>query len=212
MPTPLTERQNEALEFVREHIREQRKPPTFAEIGRALGIRSTNAVSKLVRALVDKGHLAHTPHVAHGISLADTDPLAAGNSAAPLLLVLGRVSSAAPDRLRVRPSAYLTIDPLLLGRADPDACLVARAGDDGMNSDGVRKGDFVVVEETDAVKSGEMALFLVGESLVVRRHHLANERLHLRPADRRYTEETYVPGDPRCHVVGRVLAVVRKVA
>ncbi len=210
MATPLTERQDLALDFFRAYVREHRKPPTLAEIGSAMDIRSTNAVSKLVRALVDKGHLTHTPNVARGLSLADDDPLA-GTTGAPLLPILGRVSSAEPDRLRTRPSGYFAADASLTGRADPDACLVGRAGDDGMNGDGVRKGDLVVVEETDAIKSGEMALFLVGEKLVVRRHHLANGRLHLRPADRRYTEETYIPGEPACLVVGRVLAVVRKV-
>lgn len=213
MPEVLTERQNEAFEFMREYARVHRKPPTLTEIGAALGIRSTNAVTKIVRALEAKGYLVRTPNVARGLSLVTPDdPFAPDDGGAPVLPIVSRTSSAAPDALRRRPAGYLAVDPLLLGRGvDPEACLIARAGDDGMNPDGVRKGDFVVVEETEALRNGELAAFLVGEALHVRRYHLANGRLHLRPADRRYTEETFPPGDPACHVVGRVLAVLRKV-
>ena len=68
-----------------------------------------------------------------------------------------------------------------------------------------------MIEETDAVENGALAAFLVGEALVIRRCHLANGRLHLRPADRTYTEETFPPGHPGCHLVGRVVAILRKV-
>lgn len=210
MASPLTERQNEALEFVRTYVRENRKPPTFVEIGAALSIRSTNAVSKLVRALVDKGHLRHTPNVARGLALADDDAHGAHPGDAPLLPLLGRVSSDTPSRLRQRPSAYLTVDPSLLARADPDACLVARAGDDGMNSDGIRKGDLVVAHEGSERRSGDIVLAIVGDLALVRRYDYVNGRIHLRPADRRYTVETASPGEPRVYVVGRVLTVIRR--
>ena len=62
MPEPLTERQNEAYEFILAQVRDHRAVPTLREIGQALGIRSSNAVTKLVRALVAKGYLLHTPH------------------------------------------------------------------------------------------------------------------------------------------------------
>lgn len=212
MATPLTERQNDALEFVRAYVREHRKPPTFVEIGRAMNIRSTNAVSKLVRALVDKGYLTHTPNVARGLGLATDDPLAGGGADTPLLPVLGRVSSAQPDRLRARPSAYLAVDLSLLGRAEPDACVVARVGDDGMNGDGIRKGDLVVAEDGVAPRNGDLALVVAGETPLVRRYAFANGRAHLRAADRHYSDLTFGPRDPGYLVVGRVLTVIRRIA
>jgi repressor LexA len=67
------------------------------------------------------------------------------------------------------------------------------------------------VEEVDwkALDNGETVAVLLGETLVARRFDFANGRLHLRPADRTYSEDSYPPGDPDCHVVGRVLSIMR---
>ncbi len=210
----LTPRQNETFEFIRGYMRAHRKPPTLREIGEALGIRSVNAVSKLVQALVQKGYLEREPNAARGLRLAgaDEDPFRL-DDAPPNLLVISRTDSREPERLREHPGGYLTVDPHLLpGVRHPDRCLIARAGDDGMNGDGIHKGDLLVVEEASwkDLRNGEIAACLVGEMLYARRIFFLNNRLHLRPADRHYTEETFAPEDPGCYVVGRVLSIMRR--
>ena len=81
-----------------------------------------------------------------------------------------------------------------------------------MNGDGIRKGDFLIIEELpwSQIRNGDLAAFLVREELHVRRFILANGRLHLRPADRTYTEETFSTNDPGCYVIGRVVGVMRR--
>ena len=212
----LTARQNQVYESVRTYLRNQRRPPTLKEIGDGLAIRSTNGVHKLVTALVQKGYLQRRPHEARGLSLVGTDeePYAASDGP-PILPLISRTRSDEPDRLRRRPAGARYVDEHFLRssqhKADADDCLLARAGDDGMDGDGIRKGDLLVVEETDwkRLSSGEIVAVIVGETLVARRFDYANGRLHFRPADRTYAEEVYPPGDPNCYVVGRVLAIMR---
>ncbi len=214
MKARLTERQNDAFEFIRSYMRDYRKPPTIIEIGQALGIRSTNGVFKLLNALEKKGYIEREQHAARGLRLvdADFDPFAL-DEGSPSLPVISRTASDQPDALRQRPTAYFTVDSYFLQKTnDPDACLIGRAGDDGMNGDGIRKGDFLLIEERpwQQMRNGEMAAFLVREELHVRRFVHTNGRLHLRPADRTYTEETFPPDDPGCYVVGRVIGVMRR--
>lgn len=214
MKARLTERQNQAYEFIRSYMRTHRKPPTLKEIGEALGIRSTNGVFKLLQALEKKGYIQREPNEARGLSLAEdeADPFAL-DEGAPTLIVVSRTASDQPEQLRRRPSGYLSVDPFFLrGVMDPETCVIGRAGDDGMNGDGIRKGDLVVIEEVawDQMRNGELAAFLVREDLQIRRFHFANERIHLRPADRTYTEETFPPADPGCHVIGRVIGLMRR--
>lgn len=213
MKERLTERQNEAYEFVRSYLRQHSRPPTLREIGDALGIRSSNGVYKLLQALEKKGHIEREKHAARGLRLVEdeADPFAL-DDAAPSLLVISRTASDQPEQLRARPGGFLTVDPRLLRRArDPDACLIARAGDDGMNGDGIRKGDLLIVEEQpwEDVPRGAVAAVLIREELRARRLDVANGRLHLRPADRTYTEEAYPPDDPSCYVIGRVIGLLR---
>jgi repressor LexA len=216
MRVRLTERQNQVYEYVRTYVRKHRKPPTLKEIGDDLAIRSTNGVHKLVSALVQKGYLRRKANEARGIALVgeDEDPFALGEGP-PVLPLISRTRSDDPGGLRRRPGGALYVDPRLLrgraGAADPDDCFLARAGDDGMVGAGIYKGDLLVVEETDwkRLDNGETVAVLFGETLLVRRFDFANGRLHFRPADRTYSEDVYPPGDPDCHVVGRVLSIMR---
>jgi len=216
MKARLTERQNEAFEFIRSYMRDFRKPPTLKEIGTTLGIRSSNGVFKLVDALERKGYIQREQHAARGIRLvdADFDPFALDESMITLPVV-SRTASDQPDQLRRNPKAYFATDRYFFQNTEarnPDRCLIGRAGDDGMNGDGIHKGDFLIIEELPwrRLHNGDVAAFLIREELVARRFHFANERIHLRPADRTYTEVTFPPEDPGCYVIGRVVGLIRR--
>lgn len=213
MKDRLTERQNEAYEYIRAYLREHRKPPTYHEMGDALGISSTNGVYKLLQALEKKGYIEREKHVARGLRLVEAEDPFSLDDSVPDLILVSRTASDQPDRLRHRPSAYLSVDPYLLRSADDrEACLIGRAGDDGMNGAGIRKGDFLIIEEMpyETLQNGDLAAFLVGEELRARQYYYANGRIHLRPADRTYTEETFPPDDPGCFVIGRVIGLMRR--
>lgn len=214
MKQRLTQRQNEAYEFIRAYMRDHRKPPTLEEIGSALGIRSTNGVYKLLQALEKKGYIEREKHAARGLRLVDDepdDPFAMG-SGVPHLPVVSRTASDQPERLRQHPSTFLSVDDRLLRKArDPDDCIIGRAGDDGMNGDGIRKGDFLLIEEMDwgTLRNGDIAAVLVREELQARRFEYVNGRIHLRAADRHYTDETFPPEDPGFYVIGQVIGLIR---
>lgn len=56
----LTDRQKLILDFIAASIRERGYPPTLREIGKHMGIKSTNGVSDHLRALKRKGYLDRT--------------------------------------------------------------------------------------------------------------------------------------------------------
>ncbi|MFB6271329.1 MAG: LexA family protein [Salinibacter sp.] len=209
----LTQRQNEAYEFIRGYLDRDNKPPTLQEIGDALGISSTNGVYKLLRTLEEKGWIEREKHKARSIQLTEEtqDPLGMGGGL-PSLPIVSRTPSDQPERLRDRPTGTLSVDDRLLRDAqDPEACLLGRAGDDGMNGRGLHKGDLLLIEEMDwaDLENGTLVAALVETQLLPREFHFANRKLHLRPADRHYAEETFSPSDPGCYVIGRVLGLLR---
>jgi SOS-response transcriptional repressors (RecA-mediated autopeptidases) len=209
----LTQRQNEAYEFIRGYLDRNRKPPTLQEIGDALGISSTNGVYKLLRTLEKKGWIERNKHEARSIQLTDQEqhPLGVGGGL-PSLPIVSRTPSDEPEQLRERPTGTLSVDDRLLRNAqDPEACLLGPAGDDGMDGAGIRKGDLLLIEEMDwaDLENGTLAAALVETQLLAREFHFANRKLHLRPADRHYAEETFSPNDPGCYVIGRLLGLIR---
>lgn len=66
---PLAPRQAAVFEFLRSHIANKGFPPTFREIGKALGIANINGVAVHVKALTAKGYVSRIPNRARAITL-----------------------------------------------------------------------------------------------------------------------------------------------
>lgn len=211
MRPPLTERQNQVYEYLRRFIREHQKPPTYKEIGADLALASTNAVHKLVGSLERKGYITRTPRAARGIALADTDDPFVLTEQPPILPLAGSATSASPESLRGSVRTAMIADPRLLGKAKPDDCIVVVADDDGMHGVGIRKGDYLVVEETDwqRLLNGELIAALIGNQVSPRWFEFSKSQFHLRASDRAYRDASFPIDSRDCFIVGRVLGVMR---
>ncbi len=65
----LSDRQVRVREFVREYVDENGYPPTFREIGRAVGITSTSVVRYTLDALEKAGILRRAPNRSRALAL-----------------------------------------------------------------------------------------------------------------------------------------------
>jgi repressor LexA len=209
----LTERQNQIFEFVRTYQVENGRPPTIAEIGRALAIRSTNGVFKQLQALEAKGYLHREAHAARGLRIVEgeTPPQVSAlpGNAIPLV---SRTKSDSPELLRRRPLGTMTVDSRLLDGRDSSRFVVGIAGDDAMRPVGIHKGDFLTIEEQPEMsfKSGDLVAVLLDEALVARVFTRQTGMVHLQPADRSYAEDVFAPDAPGYYVIGCVRSVMRK--
>lgn len=68
----LTARQAQALQFIRSSIENQGYPPTLREIGKHMGIGSTNGVNDHLRALERKGYITRDDLKSRGLRVVDT--------------------------------------------------------------------------------------------------------------------------------------------
>jgi len=209
----LTERQNQIFEFVRTYQGENGRPPTIAEIGRALAIRSTNGVFKQLQALEAKGYLRREPHAARGLRIVDGEPppqiSAQQGSAIP---IVSPTKSDSPQLLRRRPLGTMTVDPRLLDGRDPTRFIVGIAEDNAMRPLGIHKGDFLTIEEQPemSLKSGALVAVLLGDALVARVFTRRAGRVHLQPADSSYAEDVFDPDAFEFYVIGCVCSIMRK--
>ena len=90
---PLTDRQQEILEYVSSFTRDTGYPPTVREIGRATGLRSPRSVSQHLQALERKGFIHRGKEKSRAIRVLDRpdSPVPATGAHAVPLLVRGRV-------------------------------------------------------------------------------------------------------------------------
>ncbi len=158
---PLTRRQREILDFLRQEAATFDHPPTLDELAAALGMRSRGSLHKQVQALVDAGLVEPMNRTRRGVRL--TAAAAAEDGTLPLL---GRIAAGRPIEA-VAGSERLEVPPGLRTRDD---CYVLQVRGDSMIEDGILDGDWIVVEPRDHAGNGELVVALVdGAEATVKR-------------------------------------------
>jgi len=152
----LTPRQQEILDFIRNHVETLGAPPTRAEIARAFDFASANAAEDHLKALAKKGSIVLEPGSARGIRLVEqlglplVGSVAAGSPILAVENVQGRYS-VAPDMFNPR------ADFLLKGRGL------------SMLGAGILDGDLLAVHRTTQVRDGQIVVARIADEVTVKR-------------------------------------------
>ena len=165
----LTERQDEALEAIRYHIKRYGMPPSRSELGKALKIGNQAGVDRILSALAKKGWVRLLPSMDRGIQLLregapildpeDLPEVAAGNPMIP-----GDYPE--PKRLH----DFDTLSERFESR--PDYFLQVKG--DSMDLIGFRSGDVVAVREGGDPRNGDVVVARIGEEITLKRYYRQN--------------------------------------
>jgi repressor LexA len=206
MARGLTKRQGEALEFIRRFIKDHSKPPTFRELGQQMGIKSTRAVSDLLKALERKGYIEREAGRSRGINLPKTELT---SSDVPTWVRTIPVVS----RIESREIIFSNIVDVLHfdSRLLPEGELFAvRVSDDAMNLIGLFKGDYVVCKRVTHPEQNSLVLGSAAGVLIVRFFELTNDKIHLRPSNKSYQILSFSPDDRHFFIAGEVVLTFRR--
>jgi repressor LexA len=88
---PLTSRQQQIFDLIKENINDTGMPPTRAEIATFFGFKSANAAEEHLKALAKKGYIEMLPGTSRGIRLAEQF-----NQVDEGLPLIGRVAAGEP--------------------------------------------------------------------------------------------------------------------
>lgn len=181
----LTARQQEILEAIQANILEKGYAPTVRELCARFGIRSTNAITDHLRALVRKGYLEIDPQAHRGLRVKDVPAVLAVTPPASVaeVPVYGRVEPGPEPFLRRNQLATIRVDARAMGGGD---LFALRIQGDALLGMGIRERDTVVFLRRPLQKSGELACLSVGDVVLVRYVHIGRSSLVLMPAHRNY--------------------------
>ena len=225
-PSHLTtgaDRQAAILDFISESLRERGYPPTLREIGTALGIASTNGVRYYLDRLEQSGKIRRDRWTSRGIELQAAEPaetvphgvvsrFARRAPEAFEIPSVGRVAAGAPILAEENIEDVLIVDGALVrpGKHFADRCDVRGKLGDSMKNAGILDGDLVIVRHEAPVKSGEIAVVLIGEEATVKRIFPRRDKVLLIPENDDYEPIEIRPTDPEVRVAGRVVGVLRR--
>ena len=170
----LTARQRAIYEFLRGYIARKGEAPTYQEIGRAFNIRSTNAVTKHLKILEQKGYI-RSPwgNQKRALSLWEH------GSPSFTVSLLGTVAAGKPIE-PIETREEIEIPRSLLGSGENFAL---RVEGDSMIEDGIRDGDIVIVKRQVTAQDGLTVVAVVDGAATVKRFYRRGKRIELRPAN-----------------------------
>ena len=164
---PLTERQAEILELIRNHMAEAGHPPTRAEIAQQLGFKSVNAADAHLRALERKGAIELVPGASRGIRLTDTG-----------LPLVGRVAAGFPILAEENIESRYPVEAVLF---QPRADYLLRVQGMSMQGAGILHGDLLAVHRTPNADNGQIVVARLENEVTVKRFQRRGQHVRLLP-------------------------------
>ncbi len=214
---PLTKRQFQVLSFLDQFVQENGYCPSFDEIGKNLQLSSLATVHKHINTLERKGFIRRHYNRSRSIEILNREPLEqvtrAKRRANPLsrsgrdvqLPLLGRIAAG-------QPLEALSSDESISLRefVGSKSVYVLQVKGSSMIDDHICDGDFVLVQNTQAVENGDTIVALIdnGEATLKKFYREKNDYVRLQPANSEMQPIVVKAKD--LTVQGRVIAVLRK--
>jgi SOS regulatory protein LexA len=161
---PLTERQRQIYDLIKDNIQTTGMPPTRAEIAQKLGFRSANAAEEHLKALAKKGAIEMIAGSSRGIRLL-LERQEEQNDFQGIPLI-GQVAAGSPILAQEHIESHYQVDPSLF---KPHADFLLRVHGMSMKDIGIIDGDLLAVHKTQDVKNGQVVVARIDDEVTVKR-------------------------------------------
>ncbi len=207
-----TARQQAVLDFIRETIQANRRPPTVEEIRLHFKFRSPFAVREHILALEKKGLLNIAKRSSRGLSLpdgagtdadADAPALVRGMRRVPLL---GVAAAGHPIEAIEQYDENIALDESMFPGSDMFAI---RVRGDSMTGAGINDRDIALIQPGSEAKTGDLVLARLNGDVTIKRLRFAKGKPYLHPENAAYSDIVPEDGD-EFSIIGTVAGIVRK--
>lgn len=203
MPVTLYRRQKQILNFISQYIQKYGYSPTLQQIADAINVRSLATVHEHLTAMEKKGVIRRYEGSVRGIEVIDKKlgELTSGIE----LPILGFIAAGQPIEPFTDPNATIEISPALLSGKKPSFVLQVKG--DSMIEDGILDGDFVVVEQQEEAKNGDIVVALLENGFAtLKRYFKETTRIRLEPANAKMSPIFTT----KVRIQGKVVGMIRK--
>lgn len=179
MPEKLTQLQEKVLDYIHSYIEKKGFSPTLDEIRQYIGVASIRTAAQHLESLERKGFLRRERNAKRNIRLINQDATEEQLLSVP---VFGNVGCGTPSVLTERIfDEFVSVSNALVKKINKENLFVIRAVGNSMLDAGVRDGDFVLVEKTEDVRTGDMVVTIIEETAVLKRLTITPNAIILDP-------------------------------
>ena len=199
----ITPKQEEILNFIKQHILSKNHPPSVREICEAVNLKSTSSVHAHLATLEKNGYISRDQSKTRAIEIVDDD---FGFNLPDRELVnvpmIGTVAAGLPLLAEENIRDYFPIPADMLPNTET---FLLRVKGDSMINMGIYDGDDLLVARQDTASNGEVIVALVDDSATVKRFYKENNHYRLQPENDNM--------DPiivdECKILGKVIGLLR---
>ena len=186
----IEEYKNKLISFYKSN----RRMPGYQEMMKLFGFKSKNAVYKVLNKLVEIGAIEK-----------DSQGHIMPKTLFGSVPMLGLVEAGIPSPAEAAESDKVSLDEMLIEHQDKTYLLEVKG--DSMIEEGIKEGDWVIVERKAEPKEGDIVIAEVDGGWTMKYFRRKNGRVFLEPANKKY-KPIYPENDMR--VAAIVRGVVRK--
>jgi repressor LexA len=180
MAVVIYKRQRQILDFIKQHIQKTGSAPTLRQIADALNVNSLATVHEHLQTLETKGLIKRQHGRTRAIELLDEkyNP----EKKAVTVPILGFIAAGSPLEPYTDPNATMDIAPSFA--ANGKRVYVLQVRGDSMIEEQIRDGDYVVVQEQEIARDGEIVVALLPNGMAtLKRFYKESTRIRLEPAN-----------------------------
>jgi len=180
MATVLYRRQKQIVNFLNRYIDRFGHAPTLVEIAKHLGVRSLATVHEHLQVLEKKGLIKKISGISRGIELIDQGVSKVFKGIE--LPILGFIAAGAPIEPYTDPNSRFSVPDSMISPSKKSYVLQVKG--ESMIEEGILDGDFVVVEEANQARDGDIVVAMIENGVVtLKRFFKEKNRVRLEPAN-----------------------------
>ena len=197
----ISKKQMEILEYIKSEILRIGYPPAVREICEAVNLRSTSSVHAHLESLEKNGYIRRDPTKPRAIEIID-DTFNLTRREMVNVPMVGQVAAGEPILAEQNITNYFPIPMEFM--PNNDTFMLTVKGESMVNV-GIYDGDYVLVEQCNTARNGEIVVALVEDSATVKTFYKEEGYYRLQP-ENDFMDPIIVTN---CEILGKVIGVFR---
>lgn len=173
----ISSKQQEILDFLKDEILNKGYPPAVREICEAVHLKSTSSVHAHLETLEKNGYIRRDPTKPRAIEIVDDNFNMVRTEMVSIPLV-GRVAAGEPILAVENIESYFPVPAEYVPRGDT---FMLKVQGESMINAGIMDGDFILVEQVNTARNGDIVVALVDDSATVKTFYHEGDHVRLQP-------------------------------
>lgn len=214
---PLSPRQKDVLDFLRQHLEIHGYPPTLREIARQIGIVGTAGAVRYLDALEKKGWIRRRAGGSRSITLSENISanrypqqaervLHSEEQLSVSLPIVGTVRAGTPEIPLEDIEGYISLDRAITANG---GTFFLRIKGNSMKNAGMLPGDLVLIRSQSTADNGDVVVALVDGEATVKRFFHDKKGIVLKPENETLQPILIQPDTTDFAIIGKVVSLFR---